>query len=46
MGVDIRARRGSRSMEGERAGGKKVGSIGGRNGGRIIHKNEGGVWGV
>ena len=46
MGVDIRARMSSGSMEGECVGRKKAGSIGGGNSRGIIHKNEGGVRGV
>ena len=46
MDIDIHTRRSSGGMEGENAGRKKVGNIGGGNSGRTIHKNERRVWGV
>ena len=46
MGTDLCIRGSSRGMEGKCVGRKETRDIGGGNGGGIIHKNEGGVWGV
>ena len=46
MGTDLCARRSGRGIEGECAGGKEAGDIGGENSGGTIYKNERGVRGV
>ena len=46
MGVDICIRRGGKGVKGECIGREKARTVVSRDGGGVVHKNEGGVWGV